>query len=395
MDIEQTLKKIAHKRPFKPCFFRLDKKKDRDALTVLLATNEIRFVVDDFVEQCRELYAILHPTVALTPEFEKQFRDHERNVDRKTPPHMQGVWVYYPWLSTIVHLLEEQEFYEVRTARNKYLINKEEQDAFYHSCIGIGGLSVGSSIILTIVLEGGARHIRLADMDRLALSNTNRIRTSLADLGSFKVDMTARQIYEINPYATIDIMRGGLTDSSLKKFFLGKPKLDIVIDELDNLAVKYRIREWAKKLRIPVVMAADNGEAGVVDIERYDLSPLTPFFHGRMGKVNHATLSKLNKFGIGKMITKHVGVENVDERMQRSLLEMGKTIVSWPQLGGTAMINGGAVAYAIRRILNKERIEGNRAIISLDEKLDPDYRSRTEVAKRKNAEKYFRKLFEL
>lgn len=393
MNIQETLRTIPKHRPVYPLFYRLNKKKDLDLFSKLLKSKKIRFAIDDFDEQCKELYAIMNPSIALTAEFGNSFIKHQRKINKETARHLRGVWVYYPWLSTIVHILDEQEFYQVRTARNKYLISDDEQSAFYNACIGIGGLSVGSSIILTIVLEGGARHIRLADMDKLSLSNTNRIRTSIADLGSYKVDMTARQIYEINPYAHIEIIREGLTDATYQNFFLGKRRLDVVIDELDNLAVKYQIREWAKKLMIPVVMAADNGDSAVIDVERYDHLKQTPFFHGRMGKVTYRSLAKLNKFGIGKMITKHMGSENVNERMQHSLLEMGKTIVSWPQLGGTAMINGGAVAYAIRRILNNQSIEGNRAIISLDEILDPEYSQSSKVKKRKNAEKFFRKMF--
>src|SRR5258708_16210511 len=103
---------------------------------------------------------------------------------------------------------------------------------------------------------------------------------------------------------------------NIKQFFTG---LDIVIDELDNLAVKFLIREQAKKHKIAVVMAADNGDNAVVDVERYDTNPKTKFFHGRMGEVSYKKLSTLNKFGIGKMITKHIGAENVTERMKGSL----------------------------------------------------------------------------
>ncbi len=385
-----TLKKV---RPTHPQFFYLSKKIDKTKLAALLKRGEIRYVVDDFIEQCRELYAIEHPEIALTPEFEKMFQKQQREQNKHLHPFFQGVWVFYPWLSTIVHLLEEEKFFLVRTARNKYLINEQEQSSFYNSCIGIGGLSVGSSIILTIVLEGGARHVKLADMDKLALSNTNRIRTNMADLGSFKVNMVARQIYEINPFTKIDILKEGLNEQTLEKFFTN-PRPDIVIDEIDNLAIKYRIREWAKKTRVPVVMAADNGEMGVVDIERYDLSSKTKFFHGRMGKINYKKLLNLDKLGTGKMITKHIGPEHLDLRMQHSLLEMGKTIVSWPQLGGTAMLNGAAVAYVIRRILNHQEVENNRGIISLDENLSPHYGSKVQIAKRKKAEKFFRNLFD-
>lgn len=396
MKISERLSHIAkQKRPVRPLFFRLSKQRDAKRLSTLLSSGKVTFVVDDFLEQQKELYAILNPDLVTQKDFIKKRRRKIGAGNRLIQPALSGVWVYYPWLSTIVHLLDEKDFHKVRTARNKYLITEEEQRIFYHSCVGIGGLSVGSSVILTIVLEGGARHIRLADMDRLALSNTNRIRTSLSELGSLKVEMAARQIYEVNPFVTIDIIPRGLTDDTLRQFFVGHPKLDVVIDELDDLSVKYRLREWARRMGIPVVMAADNGSSGVIDIERYDLSRKTRFFHGRLGNVTRKTFAKLNKFETGKMITRHVGPENINERMQYSLMEMGKTITSWPQLGGTAMLNSAAVSYVIRRILNHQPLEKNRAIVSLDEKLEPLYATPSAVAKRKKVERFFRKTFGL
>jgi hypothetical protein len=143
-------------------------------------------------------------------------------------------------------------------------------------------------------------------------------------------------------------------------------------------------------------MAADNGDNAVVDVERYDLDNNTPFFHGRMGEdISYEKLFHLDKFGIGKMITKHVGPENVTIKMQESLLEMGKTIVSWPQLGGAALINGAAVAYCVRKILNGQLLENNRALISLDEILIPNYHDKEEVAKRDTASGVFKKIFGL
>lgn len=376
----------------RPIIFDFNKKSDQKASENLFASGRIQCVIDDYKEQQNELFGVKNPSMVYTPDFKKNFENYYSGIEKECPIWQNGRWVYFPWLSKLVHILEEDDFQMVRTARNKNLINKEEQEKFYKATVGIGGLSVGNSVALAMVLQGGAKKIKLADMDRLALSNTNRIRTGVDNLGVLKVEMTARQIYEINPYAEVELFPEGLTKKNIGKFFEG---LNIVIDELDNLAVKYLIREQAKKHRIAVVMAADNGDNAVVDIERYDLNPNTPFFQGRMGEVSYEMLSKLDKFGIGRMITKHVGPENVTERMQQSLLEMGKTIVSWPQLGGAALINGSAVAYCVRKILNGQSIENNRALISLDEKLVPNYNSQEEIEKRHKIADNFKKIFNL
>lgn len=379
----------------KPIFFDLSQSNSEAALNSLFDQGKIQHVSDDYEEEARELFGVKNPTLVYTPDYKKVFSDHFEKLKNEKPLHLHGTWVFFPWRSALVHILDEDDFQLVRTARNKNLINAEEQAKFYNATVGIGGLSVGNSVALAIVLQGGAKYIKLADLDRLALSNTNRVRAGIENLGDLKVEVTARQIYEMNPYATVELFPDGLTLENIDSFFVGTQKLDIVIDELDNLAVKYLIREHAKKNRIAVVMAADNGDNAVVDVERYDIDPNTPFFHGRMGEVSYDMLLKLDKFGIGKMITKHVGPENVTERMQQSLVEMGKTIVSWPQLGGAALVNGSAVAYCVRKILNGQPIENNRALVSLDEKLTPDYNSEPEITKRHTIAENFRKIFGL
>ena len=65
------------------------------------------------------------------------------------------------------------------------------------------------------------------------------------------------------------------------------------------------------------------------------------------------------------LITKHVGVKNISKEMQRSLKDIGIKLVSWPQLGGAALLNGSAVAYCVRRILNKQKLISHRDIINL------------------------------
>jgi len=381
--------------PSEPAIFDLGQQADRETVGALFQNGRISTVGDDYEEQIRELFAVNNPSQVYQPGFADALAKHIDGSRAVAPLWQQGRWVFYPWLSSLVHILEDADFQKVRTARNRNLINDDEQKKFYDAVIGIGGLSVGNSVALAIVLQGGGRHIKLADFDRLALSNINRVRAGVQDLGVRKVEVTARQIYEINPYATVELFPDGLTPENLEQFVAGSKKLDVIIDELDTIAVKYLIREKARKYSLPVVMAADNGDNAVVDVERYDMDPNLAFFHGRLGDVTYEGLRSLDKFGIGKTITKHIGPENITARMQASLLEMGKTIVSWPQLGGAAWINGAAVAYCVRKIVNGQPLESDRALVSLDEQLIPDYHSPAAVQERKNIADSFKKMFGL
>lgn len=377
----------------RPVFFDFSLVNDQKKAEAFFNEGKIQATVDDYKEQQLELFGINNPTRVYTKNFNEEFSAYYQMLQKEQPLYQHGKWVYFPWSSKLVHILNEEDFYVVRSARNMNLISREEQSKFYNACIAIGGLSVGSSVAFALVLQGGAKHIKLADMDRLALTNTNRILTGVDNLGVLKVEMTARRIYEINPYAQVELFPEGIHLDNIDTFFKG---VDVIIDELDNIAVKYLIREKAKEYKVPVIMATDNGDNAVVDIERYDTEENITYFHGRMGDdISYESLLKLDKFGIGKMATKCVGPENVTTKMQESLLEMGKTIVSWPQLGGAALINGVAVAYCVRKILNGQPLENNRALISLDEKLTPNYFNEEEVRVRTEAANTFRKIFGL
>lgn len=388
MDIVQSLKDLQSKeQSWQPIIFDLNNERDKEKISQLIASSDISHVSDDIEEQLKELFQIDNPTLVYTPDFKAKLQEWR---DKIIDTSFYGKWVYYPWISTLVHVLDDASFQRVRTARNRNLITEDEQKRYYNSTIGIGGLSVGNSVALALVLQGGAKRLRLADFDRLALSNLNRIRAGVDALGLEKVKMTARQIYLLNPYAEIELFTEGLTEENMAKFFDG---LNVVIDELDTIPIKLRIREEAKKRGIPVVMGADNGDNAIIDIERHDQSKDLGFFHGFLGNVTVQELSGLDKFGIGRTITKMLGAENITDRMQLSLLEMGKTIVSWPQLGGAALLNGIGVAYCVRKILNGEPLQQERAVLSIDEKLIPNYFDPSEHAKRDEGSKKFASMF--
>ncbi|MBX4199986.1 ThiF family adenylyltransferase [Candidatus Parcubacteria bacterium] len=393
MSLEKALESISNDKVIsKPIIFDLSHKSDQNKVEKLLSEKRIQHVSDDFEEQHLELFGVKNPSQVYTLTYKEEFSKYFESLKKEAPPWQHGKWVYFPWNSTLVHILPEEDFWLVRTNRNRNLINLEEQKNFYNATVGIGGLSVGSNIAYALVLQGGPKRMKLADMDKLALSNTNRILSGAENLGILKVDMASRLIYQINPYAEVETFPEGLQENNIDKFFDG---LDIMIDELDSFPIKYLIREQCKKHGIALLQAADNGDNGVVDIERYDIDPNTPFFHGRLGEVTLEMFKNLDKFGIGKTITQLVGPENVTERMQGSLLETGKTIVSWPQLGGAALLNGAAVAYGVRKVLNNQPLESNRSLVNMDSMLDPTYHNSDQVSRRAEITENFRKMFGL
>ena len=98
---------------------------------------------------------------------------------------------------------------------------------------------------------------------------------------------------------------------------------------------------------------------------------------------------------MGKKIGERlVGFDIVEERMQDSLLAIGQTITTWPQLGTAALLNGAATAPAARNILTNRPVVQNRAILSLNSWLTPDYTTEQSIKARTRRTEQFTKQYD-
>lgn len=299
---------------------------------------------------------------------------------------VKGVYVYYSWLAKAVYLPEEKIYFELRTARNRNIINKDEQEKYRNIKVGIAGMSVGSNIATTLALTGGPKKMRLADFDEIEASNLNRIRAGVSAIGVNKAEFFARQIYELDPWAKLEVYDQGLNKDNIEEFI---KSLDVFIDEMDSIELKVRARFIAKKHKIPVLMATDNGDNVIFDIERYDEDPDLAIFNGRV-EIAEEELANIKTFQDWiKIAAKIVGAEAHTPRMLESLLELGKTIAGVPQLGSSASMAGAAVSFAVRKIAIGQKMPSGRYDINLDEKITFGYNTPEEITKREKQVKDF------
>lgn len=180
-----------------PLFFRIYLEEDKNRLEELLKKKPYISIHDQIGTQLDDLIKSKLPKKKPSQEeLEELKKLHIGNLSLQE----YGVWVFYPWSNRLVHLLDKEEFIEVRTNRNIYKITREERDLLGRQKVGVVGLSVGQSISITMAMERGFGEIRLADFDVLELTNINRIRTGVHNLGIPKVAIVAREIKEIDPY---------------------------------------------------------------------------------------------------------------------------------------------------------------------------------------------------
>lgn len=354
-------------------------------LQQLISQEDIREVIDNYGEQYAELLLsknahLYRANHSIQEASIKKLLDE--HYGSKSPWKM-GSWVFYPWTGHLVHVLAQEDFETLRTIRNWDLIDAKEQQKLFDFEVACFGMSVGSAGAQAMAITGISRRIKLIDGAVISGSNLNRILTGVSSVGTSKAVIIGQQIYEMNPYASIertDRVTAGNIDSILDKPWPTK----LIIDEIDDIEMKIRIRTEARKRHIPVIMATELGDTIMIDVERYDLEPNRPLFHDIIPGIEEAAQNPPeNHREWMKHAVKIIGPKNMPIKMQQSLLKIGSTIVTHPQLGSTVMMTGGALAFVVKSIALGNKIDSGRHIISLENSLLTDHGTRAHKQKHK------------
>jgi molybdopterin/thiamine biosynthesis adenylyltransferase len=304
-----------------------------------------------------------------------EFIDHrDKQLDElrklRPPPDPELVaepcrWAYYSWRRTVVAVLSPRAFRAVRLDRNRNLITAEEQTRLGALRIGVAGLSVGHVIAHTLAAQGICGELRLADFDRIELSNLNRIPATVLDLGLNKAEVAARRIAELDPYVQIRVLDTGLTLDTVDEFLEG---LDIVVEECDSLHMKAILREGARARRIPVVMATS--DRGLVDVERFDLEPQRRILHGLLGELDTTLLSGMSSRDSVPHLLRFLEAEQLSPRMAASVVEIDRTLSTWPQVAGDVVLGATVIAECVRRIGLGENLRSGRTRLDVGSAFD-------------------------
>ena len=350
----------------KPIFFDIKLDEDKKRLEDLLESNRSIVVIDEILGQLEELLKLKYPSKKNTKEeLTELIALHLDTV----PVQEYGVWVYYPWLNMLIHLLGESEYVEVRTNRNHYKITPEEEQILAIKKIGIIGLSVGKAIALTMATERICGELVLADFDVIELSNLNRIQTGVQNFGTKKTVVVAREIAELDPYLKVTCFHEGLTEENFDDFFTQNGKMDLCVEVCDGLVSKIVARQKAKSLRIPVVM--NSSDRGSTDVERFDLDGDLPILHGL---VDHLDLSKVKEAKTNEekipYLLPMLGIETSSERLKASMLEIEGSITTWPQLASGVVLGGAICTDVSRRLLLGRFTNSGRYFIDIEEQID-------------------------
>lgn len=342
---------------------------------------EISAVPDVLKMQIEELCEIRNANLRDYPEKmalkKKEFLEKYKN---------EYVECEFPWNKKRIKLLKEDLFFELRTARNKNLITVAEQKKFREATVAIAGLSVGSNIARMLTLQGGPKHLNLADHDVLGPTNLNRILAGVADMGNKKTEVLAKNLYETDPFAKLELFSDGLAEKNIKEFTTFKNKLNnVIVDEVDDLRAKILLRKYAQEFKLPLVSVTDNADGVIVAVERYDEEYTTTEFLKKLKKIPQNKKLSIKEKAIA--VVKFIGIDDVVSDMLACVPDLGQKLYSWPQLGGAAVLSGVMGAYCVRKIILGKPLKSGRYCLDLNTFFSLDKENKN---KRKQLLKLFR-----
>lgn len=269
--------------------------------------------------------------------------------------------------------LSHEEMIELATSRNRNIITKEEQSILRQTNVAFFGLSVGSNAVFSWTMLARPDSLVVADPDHISPSNLNRIKAPWSAVGTQKVDWIRKSIHEISPHTKIKSYTDTDDLTKIQSICINKnARINVIVDEIDDIDAKICLRRIARKLQIPLISAIDVGDNVFLDVERYDIEKPQPFL-GRIPERQLKNIASLSPRKKRSLIFKIVGMEHNSERMLHSIMSIGKTISTWPQLGSTASIAGGLVATTIKKIRLGEKVKSGRYYIDFDELLDSSF----------------------
>ncbi|MEW5734241.1 MAG: ThiF family adenylyltransferase [Thermodesulfobacteriota bacterium] len=108
-------------------------------------------------------------------------------------------------MTTLITQMGRDEFFDVLQLRHQPILGREGCLRLRDSTVALAGLGGIGALTLELLVRAGVGRFRLLDYDIYEPSNLNRqIFATIHTLGKPKVEVAARRIREINPFAVVE-----------------------------------------------------------------------------------------------------------------------------------------------------------------------------------------------
>ncbi|MCX4240266.1 nitroreductase family protein [Paraliomyxa miuraensis] len=261
-----------------------------------------------------------------------------------------------------------------------------------HAVIGFAGASVGGNVLEGWLREARPSRVKIADPDWVELTNFNRgERMSLRHLAlsraarfdprnSYDVPRMSKAAYIayeaslVDPYMEAFVYEEGLTDENVERFLLGdggdEPRLDVLVEETDDIDLKISLREAARRHGIDVLMLSDFGHRAHVLWNPFRTDASAAIGHGASDEELAAAVANVKKNGrshFPRVVTALCGHDSLGPEFDDWFAGVTEQPTgSLPQSGATAMASGaiGGKELALH-VLGHSLPPGNRVIYDL------------------------------
>lgn len=252
---------------------------------------------------------------------------------------------------------------------------RQVRECLEHAVVGVVGTSVGSNIVEGICRELRPRQMKLADPDWIELTNLNRLeRAGYPALTSSrqarrdprnafelhrynKAEITAYHQNLVDPYAEFFVYSSGIDEDCIDRFLCGghgEPRVQLVIEEADDISLKVYLRRRCRELGIPVLMMTDFGHIAAMHFQDFARVPSQSLAYDcddvECEHLLQRCLTTGNRSDLMTFVTKFVGADCIRDEFDAWVRGDGEQPTSsLPQSGATAMISGGIAGKAVAR----------------------------------------------
>jgi hypothetical protein len=190
---------------------------------------------------------------------------------------------------------DADRFYAELISRNQRLISDGDQQRLRRAEILVAGCgSIGGAAVEPLV-RLGAEHFTLAEPGEYDLTNLNRQRFTVADVGRNKAAVQGERAAAINPFVQVRLEEQGITDGNVEEVV---QRAAVIVDGVDVTtveAIKYKVALHAAAARfgVPVVCGYDVAGLQAMIVYDYRDSGRRPF-DGRVSPAEATTLTPVS-----------------------------------------------------------------------------------------------------
>jgi len=158
-------------------------------------------------------------------------------------------------------------------------IGRKGQERLKNARVFIAGAGGLGSPIAIYLAAAGVGSIKIADHDRVELSNLNRqILHWEVDIGKRKIDSARDKLNKLNTSIKLEIIHETINEENVSQMLDG---VDAIADAMDNFQTRYILNKAAIEKNIPFFHGAVNGfEGRVMDIIPGKTACLRCMYHG-------------------------------------------------------------------------------------------------------------------